>query len=110
TLSCVFLYTSHPPPSHTPFPYTTPFRSLPPDGIRVARTGPSLPTQFVHLLWLRLRHGIHTPVTMMSRGIYRLLNVRTAPLLMRRSEEHTSELQSRENIVCRLQLEIKHIA
>src|SRR5690606_41379376 len=29
------------------------------------------------------------------------------PLLRRRSEEHTSELQSRENLVCRLLLEKK---
>src|SRR5690606_39663783 len=30
-------------------------------------------------------------------------------LVPRRSEEHTSELQSRENLVCRLLLEKKHI-
>src|SRR5690606_40515855 len=34
----------------------------------------------------------------------------TAPLYMvRRSEEHTSELQSRENLVCRLLLEKQNI-
>src|SRR5690606_41317412 len=31
----------------------------------------------------------------------------TAPLFSTRSEEHTSELQSRENLVCRLLLEKK---
>src|SRR5690606_41884611 len=31
----------------------------------------------------------------------------SAPLLIGRSEEHTSELQSRENLVCRLLLEKK---
>src|SRR5690606_40993344 len=31
------------------------------------------------------------------------------PLKFRRSEEHTSELQSRENLVCRLLLEKKNI-
>src|SRR5690606_18493069 len=33
--------------------------------------------------------------------------VRTLPNVPRRSEEHTSELQSRENLVCRLLLEKK---
>src|SRR5690606_40449636 len=32
----------------------------------------------------------------------------TRPLLRQRSEEHTSELQSRENLVCRLLLEKKN--
>src|SRR5690606_40719915 len=34
-------------------------------------------------------------------------NLQTATELFRRSEEHTSELQSRENLVCRLLLEKK---
>src|SRR5690606_39445980 len=33
--------------------------------------------------------------------------VKTAPTMGKRSEEHTSELQSRENLVCRLLLEKK---
>src|SRR5690606_40767418 len=36
--------------------------------------------------------------------------VRLATSLLRRSEEHTSELQSRENLVCRLLLEKKNTA
>src|SRR5690606_40058636 len=37
------------------------------------------------------------------------LFVHTDMVVMRRSEEHTSELQSRENLVCRLLLEKKKI-
>src|SRR5690606_41009377 len=37
-----------------------------------------------------------------------LLNERHEPLILWRSEEHTSELQSRENLVCRLLLEKKN--
>src|SRR5690606_41285654 len=39
--------------------------------------------------------------------IYRLLAVFQPLLIAARSEEHTSELQSRENLVCRLLLEKK---
>src|SRR5690606_6008329 len=37
------------------------------------------------------------------------LTVRTDENLIERSEEHTSELQSRENVVCRLLLDIKQL-
>src|SRR5690606_41862226 len=40
-------------------------------------------------------------------GLYRYVNLVYAPKLSLRSEEHTSELQSRENLVCRLLLEKK---
>src|SRR5690606_41704896 len=42
-----------------------------------------------------------------GRGGGRSAPVRRAELRRRRSEEHTSELQSRENLVCRLLLEKK---
>src|SRR5690606_23769697 len=41
-------------------------------------------------------------------GQVRELNMATVRVRMRRSEEHTSELQSRENLVCRLLLEKKN--
>src|SRR2546429_6463427 len=69
------------PPRSTLFPYTTLFRS------------PLLP---VHVLAQGARHG-DRPV--------RVLVV----LENRRSEEHTSELQSRLHLVCRLLLEKKTI-
>src|SRR3712207_7735429 len=84
------------PPRSTLFPYTTLFRSQP---VRA------------RLLPVRLRHGqgdrARCPIAdrrplprrPSSRG------VRVPP--PRRSEEHTSELQSRQYLVCRLLLEKK---
>src|SRR5436309_6126608 len=70
------------PPRSTLFPYTTLFRSRP-----VSK----FPT------WRADR-----PRASLSRGEH----LQPASRL-RRSEEHTSELQSRENLVCRLLLEKK---
>src|SRR5207302_6018963 len=43
-----------------------------------------------------------------GQGIARKCRVLLGPDVRRRSEEHTSELQSRENLVCRLLLEKKN--
>src|SRR5690606_40588178 len=92
----LFFLIIRPPPSSTLFPYTTLFRSfgsrlnakrIPPmvvisslPAFSLAHVSPSLATSFCELsrVWAMLR-----------------------------SEEHTSELQSRENLVCRLLLEKK---
>src|SRR5436309_13952294 len=69
------------PPRSTLFPYTTLFRSrtsAPPASARAARQAPAFAAAAA-------------------------VAVAVAP----RSEEHTSELQSRENLVCRLLLEKK---
>src|SRR2546430_11068954 len=71
------------PPRSTLFPYTTLFRSL----LRRRARGPSLPS---------LRPGSIT-----------LKWKRRASRRQERSEEHTSELQSQSNLVCRLLLEKK---
>src|SRR3712207_7739148 len=95
------------PPRSTLFPYTTLFRSLREvarrlrDVIRdvdvVARHGGD---EFVILLT-----GIE-PGTDLARMIaQRALDALDVP--MERSEEHTSELQSRQYLVCRLLLEKK---
>src|SRR2546430_16639938 len=71
------------PPRSTLFPYTTLFRS-PADPARPGRA--------------------------LSRGPQRerpVLSVRRAGAPQSRSEEHTSELQSQSNLVCRLLLEKK---
>src|SRR5258707_9796519 len=68
------------PPRSTLFPYTTLFRSVP-----VAAPGKKLN---------RRGHGDHRGKTL-------------APGPPMRSEEHTSELQSRQYLVCRLLLEKK---
>src|SRR3712207_8257913 len=75
------------PPRSTLFPYTTLFRSG-----RVAGNG-------------RLIHGRGRP----HRRLLRARAPRRCPSSWahRRSEEHTSELQSRQYLVCRLLLEKK---
>src|SRR3712207_8855003 len=81
------------PPRSTLFPYTTLFRSLyaAADGGQAAEPHPGdgpVRSRLRHVLALRgqLRHRHAGP---------------------RRSEEHTSELQSRQYLVCRLLLEKK---
>src|SRR5262249_60060941 len=83
----------HPPPISTLFPYTTLFRSRN-DG-RCGR--------------FHRRRGAHEGRGR-DRPLPRLRNRGRAPCRAgRRSEEHTSELQSLTNLVCRLLLEKKKI-
>src|SRR3712207_7249109 len=91
------------PPRSTLFPYTTLFRS-PQSGGRGAASavvGPS-PTAAAGAggRLRRLRAGPHRPAGPVRRhvGLPRRA----------RSEEHTSELQSRQYLVCRLLLEKKN--
>src|SRR5437588_5480041 len=70
------------PPRSTLFPYTTLFRSLPPPALPPVSPPPPLP-----------------PGGVTTGGVF-------SPLPMR-SEEHTSELQSHSDLVCRLLLEKK---
>src|SRR5690606_40526509 len=57
------------------------------------------------------RYGIgkvhETPETLIADPAVEILDIAYPPDLQPRSEEHTSELQSRENLVCRLLLEKK---
>src|SRR3712207_8240640 len=92
------------PPRSTLFPYTTLFRSAvrlgDPTGVLLERLpGPQRLGELglVGLLELRL-------VDVVLR--HQLLGAPPVPL--DRSEEHTSELQSRQYLVCRLLLEKKH--
>src|SRR3712207_8843087 len=84
------------PPRSTLFPYTTLFRSMaqaeaPADqqGLLVLQSHPVPPSPTRH------------------RGAHYDWNSRTTFRASRRSEEHTSELQSRQYLVCRLLLEKK---
>src|SRR3712207_7739732 len=84
------------PPRSTLFPYTTLFRSihhrlpdLPPHA-RARTADHSVP-------------GSHDAVAGRGRAVLAIHARRT----VRRSEEHTSELQSRQYLVCRLLLEKK---
>src|SRR5947209_9574428 len=98
-----------PPPLSTLFPYTTLFRS--------ARARPLGRTRRAHGRALR-RHGVARRGAEESLARARLRRrARTLPperrsagrrpARLRRSEEHTSELQSRQYLVCRLLLEKK---
>src|SRR3712207_8738150 len=86
------------PPSSTLFPYTTLFRS--PSSPRTRRTATSPPAAPAR--WPRHRRPAadRSSVPYMSRPA-----LRVASLRLLRSEEHTSELQSRQYLVCRLLLE-----
>src|SRR5690349_23470998 len=70
------------PPRSTLFPYTTLFRS----NVRAMRRAARITSSDTFLSWLPLYHDLG---------------------LIGRSEEHTSELQSRRDLVCRLLLEKK---
>src|SRR3712207_7425488 len=87
------------PPRSTLFPYTTLFRSH-----RGARRGPTGGRQ-VNVE--EVRRLSTTPVggPAYPSGRYRFTGREYLNILYRRSEEHTSELQSRQYLVCRLLLE-----
>src|SRR6266496_5275642 len=78
--SCFFFLMIRRPPRSTLFPYTTLFRSDP----RARRAPPTAPHG---------RPGVADAASRLPEA--------------RRSEEHTSELQSRRDLVCRLLLEKK---
>src|SRR2546430_12547219 len=77
------------PPRSTLFPYTTLFRSL--------------------CLDAGLDHGRH-PVGVRVLGAVAAPEREARQPSLARSEEHTSELQSQSNLVCRLLLEKKKVA
>src|SRR5438874_3739054 len=97
------------PPRSTLFPYTTLFRSLP--------TDPS-PEDLVHSWTLSARDQVEVlrcrgeanrrrfAVQLCTLRAYGRFLPEAAPTPVR-SEEHTSELQSRRDLVCRLLLEKK---
>src|SRR2546430_13730952 len=77
------------PPRSTLFPYTTLFRSAS-DSMLVGEAHPTTRNLFPHLL-----------------EVVHALLVGGDDVEQARSEEHTSELQSQSNLVCRLLLEKK---
>src|SRR2546422_5204791 len=84
------------PPSSTLFPYPPLFRSIVDRGVEIRhrRVPPSLEL-VTELLMLAVEHL--APAQLVNRPVLR----------GGRSEEHTSELQSRLHLVCRLLLEKK---
>src|SRR5690606_41249395 len=99
-----FLLLLRPPPCSTLFPYTTLFRSK-----LAAATGESSKLIWQSMLELSgVKSGELIPAkhfALLNTWLQarQTLSNQAAP----RSEEHTSELQSRENLVCRLLLEKK---
>src|SRR3712207_7458153 len=92
------------PPRSTLFPYTTLFRSEPGDGLREERRGHRPVQRPEHRRFLHGRvQGREQWGPERERRGHPDEGERE-----RRSEEHTSELQSRQYLVCRLLLEKKH--
>src|SRR5947209_17761968 len=90
----VFFFMLRRPPRSTLFPYTTLFRSITagiPADAAIAQHGPVVSAKDV-----TRRYGEGETAVDALRGVSRP-----------RSEEHTSELQSRQYLVCRLLLEKK---
>src|SRR3712207_6974211 len=82
------------PPRSTLFPYTTLFRSL---------------ATWVIVGHSERRRDQHETDEVIGRKLARAVDAGLRPILCvgERSEEHTSELQSRQYLVCRLLLEKK---
>src|SRR5690606_39406087 len=87
------------PPRSTLFPYTTLFRSL---GRELDALWPTLSAEQLLTDLFADRKRLNSVARRLPAAERELL-LRPTP----RSEEHTSELQSRENLVCRLLLEKK---
>src|SRR5438270_8979068 len=87
------------PPRSTLFPYTTLFRSRNFASAEKARNAYS-----IEALVKKPRCGSTTSSRRSQKNVGVMLEILT---FVRRSEEHTSELQSQSNLVCRLLLEKK---
>src|SRR5690606_42053132 len=89
--SILFLFVLRPPPRPTLFPYTTLFRS---------QHAPGHARGEMFVGW---QQGQISVCYRVQRHFRQHADAKA------RSEEHTSELQSRENLVCRLLLEKKNL-
>src|SRR5436309_12170578 len=88
------------PPISTVFPYTTLFRSA--LAVYAHPDDPEISAGGTLARWAEAGASVWVLIT--TRG-----EKGTRDPAAQRSEEHTSELQSRENLVCRLLLEKKNI-
>src|SRR3712207_6961143 len=88
------------PPRSTLFPYTTLFRSV---------DNSSLKIELVHKLLNFIFDGFNfnTKAFILANHIFDFIVGMKYSGMIPRSEEHTSELQSRQYLVCRLLLEKK---
>src|SRR5688572_31013277 len=100
SIPCFFFLSIQRPPRSTLFPYTTLFRS------RASGAGVGM----LHVnkgSGKRRRVGTAAPSFRTRHDPTVAHDVRMHGRMARRSEEHTSELQSQSNLVCRLLLEKK---
>src|SRR3712207_7985813 len=98
-----FLLMIRRPPRSTLFPYTTLFRSA------IDNDSPDVP-ELVSLAKAKMGdtfHLVSNEMVQMHGGIG-MTDAHDAGFYLKRSEEHTSELQSRQYLVCRLLLENKN--
>src|SRR5690606_42050932 len=105
----LFLSRLRRPPRSPLFPYTTLFRSRRSEGVNFSLVSAGMQKRAGQgLIRERTRRAIvpSWPLKPLKRlmDAIRIRGARTHNL-KNRSEEHTSELQSRENLVCRLLLE-----
>src|SRR5439155_27168351 len=99
-----------PPPRSTLFPYTTLFRSL-----REAASGAKGVERVTDVRARWLGHRLHADLSVAVASRHSVAEGHAIAMEVRhellhhlgRSEEHTSELQSRGHLVCRLLLEKK---
>src|SRR5436309_8005308 len=94
---------TRPPPRSTLFPYTTLFRSAVPARIMPSANG----TRVTRMIAADTQLAQATIAATSSGAAAEAARAGRKRASWARSEEHTSELQSRENLVCRLLLEKK---
>src|SRR3712207_8546204 len=94
------------PPRSTLFPYTTLFRSK--EMLWKCRLAIGAGVEVVQLYQIDSGHGRHPTLSEQERYFRDCLEALNHPVVLSRSEEHTSELQSRQYLVCRLLLEKKN--
>src|SRR5947209_17345292 len=92
-----------PPPDSTLFPYTTLFRSL---QIRLPRVFHQ-PAGVLRVVRVDFHLAVERPADQLQLAVQLGRQGDALVELHHRSEEHTSELQSRQYLVCRLLLEKK---
>src|SRR2546430_10485233 len=88
------------PPRSTLFPYTTLFRSVAHESLFQMLLAADFISVMCYVAMTLLFYELFKPVN-------KRLALITALFSLMRSEEHTSELQSQSNLVCRLLLEKK---
>src|SRR3989442_8762071 len=88
------------PPRSTLFPYTTLFRSKSSKCIS--------PWKITYAIWLPDSVTVELTSVQVVKVVGVLVSERSVVVILDRSEEHTSELQSRPHLVCRLLLEKKN--